>query len=55
MLKQSSVQMQAKEAVNAMLHLAKQAGLEVLQHEGLAGVTTPAPHQVYSLAVHVLC
>ena len=46
--------MQAKEAVNAMLHLAKQAGLEVLQHEGLAGVITPAPDQVCSLAVQSL-
>ena len=46
--------MQAKDAVNAMLHLAKQAGLEILQYEGLAGVTTPAADQVYSLAVRVL-
>lgn len=37
---------QAKLAVDAMLKSAKQAGLEVLQREGLSGLTTPASDQV---------
>lgn len=41
--------LQAKQAVDAMLSLAKQAGLQVLQYEGLADIATPATNQACAL------
>lgn len=41
--------LQAKQAVDAMLNLAKQAGLQVLQYEGLADIATPATDQARAL------
>lgn len=49
---------QAKQAVDAMLDLANQAGLHVLQHEGLSHIAAPAADQVgglpHCLHLHVL-
>lgn len=47
--------LQAKEAVLAMLKLAQQAGLQVVEGEQLTGLAVPKPNQVTAAYLWKLC